>query len=80
MFSGNSILPSDLLGLDIPVEFFLYSFPKDMIHLIVEQTNLCMVQKKISTNPYKLLKLIFSHLYVVDKSFEKIRKDNKEEY
>ncbi|XP_023943092.1 piggyBac transposable element-derived protein 4-like [Bicyclus anynana] len=44
-FSGNSTLPSDLLELDTPIQFFLHLFPKEIMHLIAEQTNLYIIQK-----------------------------------
>lgn len=44
-FLGNSTLPSDLLELDTPIQFFLHLFPKEIMHLIAEQTNLYIIQK-----------------------------------
>ncbi|CAH2087871.1 unnamed protein product [Euphydryas editha] len=44
-FSGNSTLPSDLLELDTPIQFFLHLFPKEIMHFIAEQTNLYIIQK-----------------------------------
>ncbi|KAI8432777.1 hypothetical protein MSG28_013736 [Choristoneura fumiferana] len=44
-FKGNETLNPDILDLETPVQFYLYLFPPELIQMIVEQTNLYVVQK-----------------------------------
>lgn len=44
-FTGDETLPSDVLELETPIQFFLKLFPQELIEEIASQTNLYIVQK-----------------------------------
>lgn len=52
-FTGNNTLPDDIIGLDTPIQYFLYLFPVDIFDSVAEQTNMYVVQKDIG-DPFRV--------------------------